>query len=76
MKTCLYCKGDLETKNIALDKRWRGTLFVIEGVPALVCRQCGEVFLDGPVAEQIDEMVKSGQYVRQVVVPVFEYKAA
>jgi len=76
VKICLYCQGDLETRHVTLDKRWRGELFIIENVPALVCRQCGEKYLDGTVVEEIDQMVTDGLVSRQVTVPVLTFKVA
>lgn len=76
MRTCRYCQGDLESRQVTLDKRWKRQLFIIENVPALVCKQCGESYLDGPVVEEIDQMVETGLVSRQVTVPVLTFKVA
>ncbi|MBK9123588.1 MAG: YgiT-type zinc finger protein [Chloroflexi bacterium] len=44
MDECLYCKGQLEEKRVSRVQEYHGRWYLIENVPALVCRQCGETF--------------------------------
>lgn len=44
MKTCMYCQGDLEEKLVTRVQPYNGQWYLIENLPALVCRQCGETF--------------------------------
>ena len=44
MNECLYCKGQLEERRVSRMQQYQGRWYLIENVPALVCRQCGEIF--------------------------------
>jgi YgiT-type zinc finger domain-containing protein len=71
---CDFCGGRLEEKVIIYDKRWGQRLYTFEEIPALVCAQCGEKYLDGKVAERIESIIKSEkQPHRFKEVPVFEF---
>lgn len=52
-------------------------LVVVEGIPALVCRRCGEQFYDDATAIRLDLLRGSGfpvERARRVIeVPVFAY---
>lgn len=37
---------------------WGAELYEFENVPASVCRQCGEVYLDAQVSQLIDAVIK------------------
>ncbi len=41
---CLYCQGELEPQRVTRAQEVEGRWIVIENLPALVCRQCGERF--------------------------------
>ena len=73
---CIICKqGELVagTTTVTLE---RGRLtFVVKGVPALVCPNCGEDYVDEDVAAELlqtaEEMARSG-----TLVDVRQYEAA
>ena len=73
---CVICKhGELVagTTTVTLE---RGRLtFVVKGVPALVCRNCGEDYVDEQVAQGLldkaEEAARAG-----TLVDVREYEAA
>lgn len=75
MKTptlCALCGGTLERKSITYQHPWRGELYEFENVPALVCRQCGEIWLDSKVSQAIDAVIRERpQPKRYHQVPVF-----
>jgi hypothetical protein len=51
---------------------WGGELYEFENVPALVCCQCGEVWLEAGVAQLIDRIIQEHpQPTRFHQVPVF-----
>ena len=55
---------------------WQGDrLAVVEGVPALVCRSCGEQFYDDDVSEALRRLGEEGfpdaEAARRIEVPVF-----
>jgi YgiT-type zinc finger domain-containing protein len=52
----------------------QGKLYVIENVPARVCRETGEQFFAPETVEHIQAIVKGrGRPVRMLETPVFEY---
>ncbi len=40
----MYCNGRLEPQRVTRLQRYQAHWVVIENVPALVCRQCGEQY--------------------------------
>jgi YgiT-type zinc finger domain-containing protein len=50
---CSRCGGTLEHKIITHQQHWGDELYEFENVPALVCCQCGEVWLEAEVAQLI-----------------------
>ena len=57
MSTCPFCKGTLEEKKITHTQTFEDSVSLLTNVPALVCRQCGEVFLKPDVLGQIQKVV-------------------
>jgi YgiT-type zinc finger domain-containing protein len=69
---CARCGGTLERKNITHQQPWGTELYEFEDVPALVCRQCGEVFLEAEVGQLIDKIIKEHPQPKKYhQVPVF-----
>ena len=74
LSECAECGGVTEPTRTTLDERWGGELFVFEGVPAQVCRACGEVYLSSEVAKRLEaEMQTKAHMRRRVSVPVAAY---
>lgn len=71
-KSCAECGGTLRKKTITYTHPWGDKLYRFENVPALVCVQCGHVWLTAEVSQLIDkaarEPTKPKKYER---VPVF-----
>ena len=55
---CAQCGGSLEHKTITHQQFWGDELYEFENVPALVCRQCGEVWLGAEVGQLIDKVLR------------------
>lgn len=69
---CAQCGGTLEPKTITHQQPWGEELYEFENVPALVCRQCGEVWLNAEISQRIDEIIQHHpQPKRYHQVPVF-----
>ena len=69
---CARCGGSLEQKTITHQQPWGAELYEFENVPALVCRQCNEVWLDSKVTQAIDAIIQQHpQPTRYHQVPVF-----
>jgi len=72
---CPVCGGTLEDKAIQIDLRHKGKLVIIDGVPAQVCRQCGERLVSGRTSRDIDAVLESSvPPVRTVRVPVLPFR--
>lgn len=59
IKECPLCKGQVSEKVIDHTQRYRGELFLVDNVPALVCHQCHEVFLLPETVQRIQEVIRS-----------------
>ena len=54
---CFMCKGNLEEKKVNYVVDLEDTIIIIKGVPAKVCAQCGEQYIDDETAENIEKIV-------------------
>lgn len=71
MTTCYFCgKGILEDRIVTVDFRWRRKLFVIEGVPAKVCNECGERYYSSDVSRRMENIAIEGKKERTIEVPL------
>ncbi len=69
---CAQCGGTLESRTITHTQPWGDELYEFENVPALVCRQCGEVWLQEHVVQLVDQVIqKQLQPKKYHKVPVF-----
>jgi YgiT-type zinc finger domain-containing protein len=55
---CAHCGGSLERQTVTHQQPWGEELYEFENVPALVCRQCGEVWLEAEVGQLIDKIIQ------------------
>jgi len=51
---CYFCGGEVVERVIELEYKWKGQLYIIEGVPVGICQQCGEKYFTAQVSEAID----------------------
>lgn len=54
---CFMCKGTLEEKKVNYIVDLEETIIIIKGVPAKVCKQCGEQYFDDKTSENIETLV-------------------
>lgn len=54
---CFKCKGNLIEKKINYVVNLENTIIIIKGVPAKVCKQCGEQYFDDETTENIEKIV-------------------
>lgn len=64
---CAKCGGGLETKRVAVDRRWKGELFVFEDVPVEWCSRCGEVWISAKVAKKMEVCLVGGPGPRRTI---------
>ena len=73
--TCAMCRETTERGKATVTLERGPTTVVFRGVPADICPQCGEEWIDSDVSDvllkTLDELAKAG-----VQVEVREYKAA
>jgi len=74
---CSACQGELEARLNTFTSWIDDRLVVIENVPALVCKQCGETYYAPEIVERIQKLVWSGvKPTRTVETPVYDLNAA
>lgn len=69
---CYFCGGEVKEQVIEIEFRWKGSLYLIEGVPAGICQQCGEKYFTAEVSKAIDRSIEEGNVKRMVEIPVLE----
>ena len=73
MNECLYCKGHLEEKLVSRVQEYHGRYYLIEHVPALVCRQCGEIYFTPQAHSLVLRLVREAAHpVRTEVMTVLD----
>ncbi len=54
---CFKCNALLEEKRVNYVVDLENTIIIIKGVPAKVCKKCGEQFFDDETSEKIEKIV-------------------
>jgi YgiT-type zinc finger domain-containing protein len=62
---CIYCKqGETQPGTVTVTLQRAGTTIIVKEVPAIVCENCGEYFLDEHVTRKLlrraEQAVSSG----------------
>lgn len=55
---CVLCKGDLVQGRVNHIVDLDGHIVIIKGVPANVCKQCGEYFLENDIALKVEKIIE------------------
>jgi YgiT-type zinc finger domain-containing protein len=77
VQKCYFCKGRVIKEEITVDYRWGGTLVVIRGVPAGICQQCGEKYIDSIVYKGMEMLAKNKSHVLgRMSVDILEFEGA
>lgn len=58
---CTLCKGDLAKGKVNHIVDLDGHIIIIKGVPANVCKQCGEYFLENDIALKVEKIVEEAK---------------
>ena len=73
MKTCYYCRGNVEAARVNHVAERGGLPIMIRDLAVEKCMQCGEVFFDLEASAQIDDALKGiTPPVDSVQVPVYQ----
>jgi YgiT-type zinc finger domain-containing protein len=55
---CEFCDGIIEPRLIEHTFKRNGRNFAFKDVKALVCRKCGEIYIDGEAMRKIEAQIK------------------
>lgn len=58
---CEACGGALEPEKVNLEDYQGGKLYMMEGIPAYVCRDCGETWVPEPVMNEFEKMIDAAK---------------
>ena len=73
MKTCPFCKGDIEIRKISHMHKWGEEFYLFENIEAEVCSQCGETFSLPGTLKTIDKFVTEKKRSQKTInIPVIE----
>lgn len=73
---CVNCKhGDMEQGTTAYFAQLETCYVIIENVPCLKCKQCGEVFYPASVAEKINEIIENVEKISSKIF-IMDYSTA
>src|SRR3989338_7317769 len=61
VKECQACGGTLEIEKVNLEDYQGGKLYMLEGVPAYVCQECGELWVPEPIMEEFEKMIETAK---------------
>lgn len=75
VEPCDSCDGTLDSRTVTVDWRRGGRLVVIENVPALVCKHCGERYYSQNAMKRMEQIGKSKRSARRTIkVPVAQFQ--
>ena len=73
---CAACGGKLEATTITHEVK-RGThIYLFQNVPAKICGECRELWIDEEVLQEIDKLIEYGVPVRKIETPVYDFSRA
>lgn len=58
---CTICKGEMKPQKINFPVDLENTFILVKEVPAIVCQQCGEYFLEDDIAKKIEEIAETAK---------------
>lgn len=75
--TCYFCGGAIKQVTVGnFDYRLEGRLYVIKKVPAGLCQQCGEKYVDARVGRRLDALIAQQAFTGSETVGVIDFAAA
>lgn len=57
---CEFCSGETVKKRVRKIHWFQKKLYIIDDVPAEVCRECGERYYHATTLDAIDQLLESG----------------
>lgn len=72
---CFFCGGEMKTITVGnFDYRLEGQLYVIKKVPAGLCLQCGEKYIEAEVGRRMNALIEEKRFTRTEQVDVIDYQ--
>lgn len=69
---CANCAGTLVPQKVVYEKNVGGRRVLFEDVPALVCSDCDEIWIEGKIAEKMERIYRKGlNPTRRITLPVW-----
>lgn len=65
---CQECGGELKLEKVNLEDYQGGKLYMMEGVMAHVCQECGEIWVPEPVMNEFEAMIKTAKNIKKSAV--------
>jgi len=59
---CDFCGGELFHGTKDLEFKAGGETILCRDMPANICRQCGEAYLDGKTSEKVEKLLKKAYH--------------
>ena len=73
MMQCELCGGEVGKEKITYSLFYEDNWVIVEGVPAFVCKQCGEKSFTPETVERIHKVLESRKNpVKQIQTPVYD----
>lgn len=71
-KKCRLCKGSMTKGTATVTVEFGFGVVVVRQVPATVCSQCGEEWLDDATSQKVEEIVNAARH-KHVTVEIAEW---
>lgn len=59
---CEACGGELKKEKVNLEDYQGGKLYMMENVEAMVCQECGEIWVPEPTMEEFEKMIETAKH--------------
>lgn len=59
--SCEACGGKVTPQKVNLEEFENGKLYLMEQVPALVCENCGEMWIPEQIIEEFEKMIETAK---------------
>ena len=62
---CEFCGGTTEQRRVRKQHWLQKNLYLLEDVPAEVCRECGERYFHAQILDRIDRLLMKEHHIKQ-----------
>jgi YgiT-type zinc finger domain-containing protein len=73
---CAMCGNKLRATTITHEEKRGNKLYIFQNVPAQVCEECAEIWIEEKTLQAIDRLIKEGEPTRTVETPVYDFAHA